>query len=89
MKFFPPGDQDQAFENSILQKINASAEELDPRTGQNFTGDRLIERVAQKHFGGNSAEIDSQSSDAIGALSLSAYGTKASQYYQSIPSCAD
>ena len=81
MQFFPPADQDQAFQNAILDKINASAEELDPRTGQRFKGDRLIERVAQKHFGGDAAAIDSQSSDALGELSLLTYGIKTRNFY--------
>ena len=87
MQFLPPVDQDQAFQNSIVEKINASAKELDPRTGQAFTRDRLVERVAQKHFGGDAAAIDSQSSDALGALSLSAYGMKARQFYQANQDC--
>lgn len=87
MQFFPPADQDQAFQNSIVQKITASAEEVDPRTGQRFTSDRLIERVAQKHFGGDAAAIDSQSSDVFGALSLSDYGIKARQHYQANRNC--
>jgi len=81
MQFFPPVDQDQAFQNSIIQKINASAKELDPRTGQQFIGDRLLERAAQKHFGGEASAIDSQSSDALGELSLQNYGTKAKDFY--------
>ncbi|BAU13021.1 hypothetical protein LEP3755_35570 [Leptolyngbya sp. NIES-3755] len=98
MKFFPPAEQDQAFQNSIIQKINASAEELDPRTGQRFIGDRLIERAAQKHFGGDAAAVpselrealnDGQSSDAVGALSLLDYRAKASQYYQATSNCTN
>ncbi len=87
MQFFPPVDQDQAFQNSIIAKINASAKEFDPRTRQPFTSDRLIERVAQKHFGGDAVAIDSQSSDVFGALSLSDYGTKARQFYQTNQDC--
>lgn len=88
MKFFPPADQDQAFQNAILDKINASAEDLDPQTGQRFKGDRLIERVAQKHFGGDAAAVDSPSTDVFGALSLSIYGIRARQHYQSNQNCA-
>jgi hypothetical protein len=87
MQFFPPVDQDQAFQNSVAAKINASAQELDPRTEQPFTSERLVERVAQKHFGGDAAAIDSQSSDAFGALSVSTYGTKAKQVYQTNQDC--
>jgi hypothetical protein len=83
MQFFPPADQDQAFQNSIIQKINASAEEVDPQTGNQFTSDRLLERAAQKHFGGDASAIDSQSSDALGELSLQTYGIKAKDFYNS------
>ena len=88
IQFFPPADQEQAFQTSIIQKINASAEEIDPQTGDRFRGDRLIERVAQKHFGGDAAAIDGQSSDALGALSLKTYGMNVKDLYNANrPSC--
>ncbi len=65
MQFFPPADQEQAFQRAIADKLNASAKEIDPRTGQFFASDRLIERAVQKHFGGDAAVIDSPSCQYI------------------------
>jgi hypothetical protein len=83
MQYFPPEDQERALQNSLADKLNATANEMDPRTGQLFTGDRLLERVAQKHFGGNYSAVDGASSDALGRLSLATYGTNARAYYTS------
>lgn len=83
MQYFPPEDQDRAFQNSLAAKLTTTAREIDPKTGQPFTGDRLLERVAQKHFGGDYSAVDGGSSDALGQLSLAAYGTKARTYYKS------
>lgn len=83
MQYFPPEDQDRAFQNSLADKISATAGEIDPKTGRPFMGDRLLERVAQKHFGGDYSAVDGGSSDALGRLSLAAYGTKARTYYKS------
>jgi hypothetical protein len=83
MQYFPPYDQDQAFQNSVADKLNTTVKEIDPKTGRPFTGDRLLERVAQKHFGGDYSAVDGGSSDALGRLSLAAYGTKVRTYYKS------
>jgi murein DD-endopeptidase MepM/ murein hydrolase activator NlpD len=47
-------------------------------------GDRLIERVAQMHFGGAYSKIDGGGSDALGRLSLKQYGEEAAKRYQSL-----
>jgi hypothetical protein len=47
-EFFPPADQDRAFMADMANKIQVTQEQIDPATGQLFTGERLIERVAQK-----------------------------------------
>ncbi|WP_234300909.1 M23 family peptidase [Sphaerospermopsis aphanizomenoides] len=73
-EFFPPADQDKAFMADIANKIQVTQGEIDPITGQLFTGERLIERVAQKHFGGDNSKVDANSSDAFGRLSLQDYG---------------
>jgi hypothetical protein len=83
MQYFPPHDQDQAFQSSVADKLSTTAKEIDPKTGKFFTGDRLLERFAQKHFGGDYSAVDGGSSDALGRLSLAAYGTKARTYYKS------
>ncbi|MBD2666931.1 M23 family peptidase [Richelia sinica FACHB-800] len=80
-EFFPPADQDKAFMADIANKIQATQSEIDPTTGQLFTGERLIERVAQKHFGGDNSKVDASSSDAFGRLSLKDYGRTALALY--------
>lgn len=69
-EFFPPADQDRAFMADMANKIQVTQEQIDPATGQPFTGDspsetlreRLIERVAQKHFGGDYSKVDGNGS---------------------------
>ncbi|MBN3992652.1 MAG: M23 family peptidase [Nostoc sp. NMS2] len=73
-EFFPPADQDRAFMADMANKIQVTQEQIDPATGEPFTGERLIERVAQKHFGGDYSKVDGNGSDALGRLSLKDYG---------------
>ncbi|MTJ49922.1 M23 family peptidase [Dolichospermum sp. UHCC 0259] len=80
-EFFPPADQDKAFMADIANKIQVTQTEIDPITGQSFTGERLIERVAQKHFGGDNSKVDASSSDVFGRLSLKDYGQTALAFY--------
>jgi hypothetical protein len=81
-EFFPPADQDRAFMADMANKIQVTQEQIDPATGQPFTGDRLIERVAQKHFGGDYSKVDGNGSDALGRLSLKDYGKTALASYR-------
>ncbi|MBS3030679.1 MAG: M23 family peptidase (plasmid) [Dolichospermum sp. DET50] len=80
-EFFPLADQDRAFMADIANKIQVTQTEIDPITGQLFTGERLIERVAQKHFGGDNSKVDASSSDVFGRLSLKDYGQTALAFY--------
>lgn len=66
----------------LANKIQATQGQIDPTTGQPFTGDRLLERVAQKHFGGDYSRVDGGSSDALGRLSLRDYGRAALTRYR-------
>jgi hypothetical protein len=102
-EFFPPADQDRAFIADMANKIQVTQEQIDPATGERFTGDspslrdaatetllserlrqreRLIERVAQKHFGGDYSKVDGNGSDALGRLSLKDYGKTALASYR-------
>jgi hypothetical protein len=81
-EFFPPADQDRAFMADMANKIQVTQQQIDPATGQPFTGDRLIERVAQKHFGGDYSKVDGNGSDALGRLSLKDYGKTALASYR-------
>ncbi|MBD2612581.1 hypothetical protein H6G94_15060 [Nostoc punctiforme FACHB-252] len=96
-EFFPTDDQDRAFMADMANKIQVTQEQIDPATGQPFTGDspslrdaartetlreRLIEQVAQKHFGGDYSKVDGNGSDALGRLSLKDYGKTALASYR-------
>jgi len=81
-QFFPPADQDRAFMADLANKIQVTRGQIDPTTGQPFTGDRLLERVAQKHFGGDYSRVDGGGSDALGRLSLRDYGRSAVTRYR-------
>ncbi len=81
-EFFPPADQDRAFMADMANKIQVTQEQIDPATGQPFMSDRLIERVAQKHFGGDYSKVDGNGSDALGRLSLKDYGKTALASYR-------
>jgi murein DD-endopeptidase MepM/ murein hydrolase activator NlpD len=83
MQYFPPEDQNRAFNSSLSSAIERASQEIDPTTGQFFTGDRLIERVAQMHFGGPYSPIDGNSSDTLGSLSLTDYGRQTAARYRS------
>lgn len=74
LSYFPPQAQETAFAQSIAHKVNRTATEIDPLTGTPFIGDRLIERIAQKHFGGDYSQTDSRASDLFGQHSIQDYG---------------
>jgi murein DD-endopeptidase MepM/ murein hydrolase activator NlpD len=82
MQYFPPEDQDKALQSSLAALAQQASQETDPTTGQPFTGDRLIERVTQMHFGGPYSQIDGGSSDALGRLTLQDYGREALRRYK-------
>ncbi|MDF5722989.1 MAG: hypothetical protein PUP91_21450 [Rhizonema sp. PD37] len=50
MMYFPPADQQALFESKITNLLEKASQQIDPTTGQPFTGKRLIERVAQMHY---------------------------------------
>jgi hypothetical protein len=81
MQYYPPQMQKQVFEQEISLLIQQTEREIDPKTGQFFSGDRLIERVAQKWLGGVASLVDSTISDSNNQLSLYDYGVLVSQYY--------
>ncbi|MBE9224147.1 hypothetical protein IQ264_01495 [Phormidium sp. LEGE 05292] len=80
-RFFPPAVQDRLLQNTLAESIDRTRSQVDPTTGQLFEGDRLIERVAQKHFGGEGSKVDANYSDIYGGYSLKSYGEKVLQLY--------
>lgn len=82
-RFFPPAEQDSFFWADQKRNLETASRQIDPKTGREFTGERLIERTAQIHFAGPSArKIDSRRSDALGRLSVYAYGKTALKNYK-------
>ncbi|XWK88752.1 MAG: hypothetical protein U7127_01425 [Phormidium sp.] len=79
--YFPPAVQDRLLQNTLAESIVSTSSQVDPTTGQLFEGDRLIERVAQKHFGGENSKVDANYSDIYGNYSLKSYGEKVLQLY--------
>lgn len=82
-RYFPKPAQERAFSNEVNQLAERAQGEIDPQTGQPFTGDRLIERLGQMWFGGPGSTIDAGYSDAFGRLSLYDYGVKTLEGYKS------
>ena len=79
---FPAESQDEIFKGDQSRNIQQAQQE-------GFSGQRLIERVGQIHFGGPGAPIDGGSSDVHGRLTLKTYGEElAHQYSQAVSSGA-
>ena len=58
MQFLPPADQDKVLQTSLQALADQAKQEVDPKTGKPFSGDRLVERTAQKYLGGSAAPVD-------------------------------
>ena len=58
MQFLPPADQDKALQTSLQSLADQAKQEVDPTTGKPFSGDRLVERTAQKYLGGTATPVD-------------------------------
>ncbi len=79
-RVFPAATQDQLFRADQTRNIRQAMQE-------GFSGERLIERVGQIHFGGPGAPIDGGASDIHGRLTLKTYGQELrAQYMQQIQS---
>jgi len=83
LQYFPPLEQRRLFEDDIRRLIDIAMSQIDPTTGQPFAGDRLIERVAQMHFGGEGVPIDSGATDVNGQT-VAAYGASVQGIYAGI-----
>ncbi|MDF5724722.1 MAG: M23 family peptidase, partial [Rhizonema sp. PD37] len=90
-EFYPPADQEAAFNASLRDLIASTSKQTDPKTGKLYFGDspsdtlsdRLIERVAQKHFGGEYSKVDSGASDTYNQLTIYNYGLDVLKRYKS------
>jgi hypothetical protein len=72
-QYFPASEQERLFQEDSIRLIDTAMSQTDPTTGQPFAGERLIQRVAQMHFGGTAIPIDSSATDANG-MAVTAYG---------------
>ena len=81
-EYFPPLAQDRVFQESLAREVIATSQQFDPTTGQPFTGNRLVERVAQKHYGGAASRIDGDYTAVKGGHSLHSYGEQVVRLYQ-------
>ncbi|NEO99559.1 MAG: hypothetical protein F6K58_12945 [Symploca sp. SIO2E9] len=82
-QYFPPVAQNNVFQNALARDVVATRQQIDPTTDQPFTGTRLVERVAQKHFGGAASKADASYSDIHNSYSLKSYGERVRQLYNS------
>lgn len=85
-QFFPPAAQDAVFETRITNKVNSTSKEIDPTTKNTFSSERLVERVTQKYFGGDSSQVDSNAKDIFGRVSVKNYANDVLQRYKDIAS---
>ncbi|MDF5726792.1 MAG: hypothetical protein PUP92_01835 [Rhizonema sp. PD38] len=81
MMYFPQTDQQALFESEITNLLQKASQQIDPTTGQPFTGERLIERVSQMHYVGVGIPIDAAVSDVQDKFSVKGYGEKAAANY--------
>ncbi|MBD1822949.1 M23 family metallopeptidase [Cyanobacteria bacterium FACHB-DQ100] len=75
-RFFPASAQDSIFKADQTRNIQQAQRE-------GFSGDRLIERIGQIHFGGPYAPIDGNATDGHGRLTLKTYGQELARNYKS------
>jgi hypothetical protein len=83
LQYFTPDEQRQLFNDDSQRLIDIASSQIDSTTGQPFSGDRLIERIAQMHFGGVAVPIDSNATDASGK-SVQSYGVSVSNNYSQL-----
>ncbi len=87
-QYFPPSAQEAAFEKSIADKVNITTQQIEPTTAKPFSGERLIERVAQKYFGGDYSQVDGRATDVLSMQALKTYGENALlSYKQNFKGC--
>ena len=58
MQYFSPTEQQNLIASNTNRLLDTASKQIDPTTSKTFTGERLIERVGQMHFGGAIIPID-------------------------------
>ncbi len=80
--YFSPSDQEALFRSEASNLIDRASSQTDPTTGQKFSDERLVERVAQMHFGGAAIPIDNSARDIHNRFNVKSYGEKTAANYQ-------
>ncbi|NJR19921.1 MAG: hypothetical protein HC785_32540 [Calothrix sp. CSU_2_0] len=80
-QYFSPSEQQTLIESKTNDLLSTASQQIDPTTGKNFTGDRLIERAAQMQFAGTNIVIDSQAINPSHVKTVKEYGEKAKTKY--------
>jgi hypothetical protein len=80
-QYFSPSEQQTLIESQLDSLLSTASQQIDPTTGKNFTGDRLIERAAQMQFAGTNIVIDSQAINPSDVKTVKEYGEKAKTKY--------
>ena len=81
MQYFSPTEQQNLIASDTSQLLDNASKQIDPTTGKAFTGERLIERAGQMHFGGLGIPIDSEVSNVNESDSIQEYGITSSDRY--------
>ncbi|MBF2018467.1 MAG: hypothetical protein IGS23_25380 [Rivularia sp. T60_A2020_040] len=81
MQYFSPTEQQNLIASDTSQLLDNASKQIDPNTGKAFTGERLIERASQMHFGGLGIPIDSEVSNVNESDSIQEYGIASSDRY--------
>jgi hypothetical protein len=68
-------------ESQLDSLLSTASQQIDPTTGKNFTGDRLIERAAQMQLAGTNIAIDSQAINPSQINTVKEYGEKTKTKY--------
>ncbi len=74
VQYFSPTEQQNLIASNTNRLLDTASKQIDPTTSKTFTGERLIERVGQIHFGGASIPIDSEISNANESDSVKKHG---------------
>jgi hypothetical protein len=80
-QYFSPSEQQTLIESQTNNLLSTASQQIDPTTGKNFTGNRLIERAAQMQLAGTNIAIDSQAINPSEINTVKEYGEKAKTKY--------
>jgi hypothetical protein len=80
-QYFSPSEQQTLIESKTNDLLSIASQQIDPTTGINFTGDRLIERAAQMQLAGINIAPDSQAINPSDVKTVKEYGEKAKTKY--------